>query len=108
MENVLHYLSGVGYYVMGLGVPLAMVVAMVAFAWPVLRGSGELTPPRRAAASVLALMCLLSGLSSLPSALSGSPLGLILVGLLIIPAIFTLVRLHQTHGSGSHGGYGGY
>lgn len=108
MENIALLLFGAGYYVMGLGVPLAMVVAMLAFAWPALRGSGELTPPRRAAASVLALMCLLSGLFSLPSVLSGSPLSLILMGLLIIPAIFTLVRLHQTHGSGSHGGYGGY
>lgn len=102
MENVPHYLSVAAQYVAGLAVPLVMVIAMVAFAWPALRGPGELTPPRRAAAGVLALMCLLSGLFSLPSALSGSPLSLILVGLLIIPAIFTLVRLQRT------GGYGGY
>lgn len=108
MENVQHYLFAAGQYVTSLSVPLVMVIAMVAFAWPTLRGSGELTPTRRAAASVLALMCLLSGLFSLPSALSGSPLSLILAGLLIIPALFTLARLHHTGRSTPPGGPGGY
>lgn len=107
MESIPLILFGAGYYVMGVGVPLAMVIAQLGFAWPVIRGSQSVTPTRRTATGALALMCLLSGLLSLPVAASGEIIPVVLAAVLIIPAVVILVRLHQTSRSTPSGGPGG-
>lgn len=108
MENLLLYLFGAGYFIMGLGVPLAMIIAQLSFAWPVLWGSRTVSSTRRTAAGALALMCLLSGLMSLPVAAFGSPVIMALAAAFIVPAVFTLTRLHQTGSSSTGRNHHGY
>ena len=50
MENIPLFLFGAGYFVIGLGVPAAMVVAQLVLAWPALRETRPIDTGRRTAA----------------------------------------------------------
>ena len=97
MENIPLLLFGAGYFLIGLGVPLAMVVAQLVLAWPALRETRPIDSGRRTAAGVLALVSLLSIVPFVPAALSGKVIPLVLVGVLAGVSVFTLIQLYRTN-----------
>lgn len=96
MENVPLLVFAAGYYVLGLGVPAAVVVGQLILAWPALRETRPIGSGRRTAAGVLALVSLLSAVAYVPAALAGKVLPLLLVTVVAGVSVFTLIQLYRT------------